>query len=671
VAAAFAIACASAPPAGLDAVTAVDIRGGEVAEEPELEEGLATREDDVFDSDVLEKDLERIRRYYRARGYYEASIDAARVVRVEPQKVRVEIDVSPGPPVVVSHVALSGLASLPDELARAARAAIVLRVGAPLVEQRLHDDARAVEAALADAGLAYAKVVERADVSVSRRTARVEYKLTPGPRAVYGDVRIEGLGELDADVVRSTLGLERGAAYSKRELEAAKRRLFALGVWSSVDVKPDLSPPERREIPVRVTVVPGGTHSLHFGAVVEQDSVLALAGLRLGWESRNFLGGLRRFTVDATPGVIFYPLSETDVDLKALPTVTSSFRLEQPAFVDGKTTGFVQSNLNVYPVLYSDFNPGDNIIGFQEVKGGVGAERPIVGDIVRVRPSYNAQLSFPFMYLGEKPEGLDTVVVLFPELVAEADLRDDPIEPREGAYFRLTAQVAGYVGGDADDVRLQPEARFYAKLGGSATLAYRGLLGLLFPNLCRGDPANGCYGDSLTRDSDVPADDPRVVRDQQILLFRGFYSGGATSNRGYNQREVGPHGTLGFLVPSNTNCAVADPPESCIRPLGGLTLWEQSLELRFIVSDIAGFVFFVDASDVTRETLSFRIKFPHLSAGPGFRLRTPVGAARFDIGLRIPYMQEVGERRLPADEGDPTTIWGAPVAFHFGLGEAF
>ncbi|HEX6273882.1 MAG TPA: POTRA domain-containing protein [Polyangiaceae bacterium] len=671
VAAAFATACASTPPAGHDSVTAVDIRGGEIADEPELEEGLATREDDVFDVDVLEKDLERIRRYYRARGYYGATIDAARVVRVERQKVRVEIDVTSGPPVVVSELEVSGLAGLSDELAREVRAVIQLRVGVPLVEGRFHDDARAIETTLADAGRAYAKVVERANVSVSRRTARVEYRLTPGPEAVYGEVRIDGLGELDEDVVRNTLRLERGAPYSKRELEAAKRRLFALGVFSSVDVKPDLGNPETRAVPVRVRLVPGGTHALHFGAVVEQDSVLALAGLRLGWESRNFLGGLRRFTVDATPGVIFYPLSETDVGLKALPTVTSGFRLEQPTFVDPKTTGFVQSNLNVYPVLYSDFTPGDNIIGFQELKGGVGAERPVVGDIVRVRPSYNAQLSFPFMYLGEKPEGLDTVVVLFPELVAEADLRDDPIEPRAGAYFRLSAQVAGYIGGDADDVRLEPEARFYAKLGANTTLAYRGLLGLLFPNLCHGDPANGCYGDSLTRDADVPADDPRVVRDQQILLFRGFYSGGATSNRGYNQREVGPHGTLGFLVPSNTNCAVPNPPESCVRPLGGLTLWEQSLELRFILSDVAGLVFFVDASDVTRERLTFRIEFPHLSAGPGFRLRTPVGAARFDIGLRVPYMQEIGESRLPPEEGDPTTIFGAPAAFHFGLGEAF
>jgi outer membrane protein insertion porin family/translocation and assembly module TamA len=667
----LALGCVSAPPLGHDAISAVEIRGGEIAEDPALEEGLATQEDTVFDQDVLEKDLERVRRFYRARGYYEADVRAARVVRVGAQKVRVEIDVTPGSPVLVSNVDLVGFEALPRDLGRDARDAIQLRVGEPLVEKLLHSDARGVESALANESYAFAKVVERAEVSVSQRQARIEYRLTAGPKAVFGDVVLEGTGPLDREVILGVLGIQKGDPYSKRELDSAKRRLFALGVFSSVDIVSDLRNPDNPAVPMRVTVAVGPTHALHFGAVVEQDSVLALAGLRLGWESRNFLGGMRRFTADATPGVIFYPLSETDVDLKVLPTVTSSFRLEQPAFIDAKTTGFVQSNLNVYPVLYSDFNVGDNIIGFQEVKGGVGAERPVAGDVLKVRPSYNAQLSVPFMYLGEKPEGLDTVVILFPELVGEADLRDDPIEPRSGAFFRLTAQVAGFFAGDADDLRLEPEVRLYGKLGPSFTLAYRAELGLLFPNLCHDERTRGCYGDSLTRSSTVPADDPRVVRDQQLLLFRGFYSGGATSNRGYNQREVGPHGTLGFLVPSNVNCAVPNPPESCIRPLGGLTLWEQSLELRLILSEYAGVVFFLDASDVTRQMVTFRLDFPHLSAGSGFRLRTPVGAARIDVGLRVPYAQEIGEKTLPPEEGDPTTILGAPIAFHFGLGEAF
>jgi hypothetical protein len=48
-----------------------------------------------------------------------------------------------------------------------------------------------------------------------------------------------------------------------------------------------------------------------------------------------------------------------------------------------------------------------------------------------------------------------------------------------------------------------------------------------------------------------------------------------------------------------------------------------------------------------------------------------VGAARLDVGVRVPYMQEVGEAKLPPEEGEPDTFLGLPVAVHFGLGEAF
>jgi len=665
-------ACAAAPPAGQDSVTAVEIHGGDVARDPELEKGLATHDGNVFDGDVLAKDLERVLRFYRAHGYYEATVRAARVVREGAHSVRVELDIDPGPAVRVIRLEIAGLAHLPDTaLAREAARAVELGVGQPLVEKRLHEDARAIEQALADAGYAFVKVVERADVSIAKRAAHVTYRVEPGPKAVFGAFTLEGTGPFDASIVRSTVGLERGQSYSRDDLEAAKRRLFALGVFSSVDIVPDLRHPESGEVPLRVVLTAGATRSLYLGAAFEQDSVLARAGLRLGWESRNFLGGLRRFSANLTPNLIFYPLATDDVPIKVLGSVSSTFRLEQPAFLEARTTGFAQTGLSVYPVLYSDFHAGDNIIGFQEVKGGAGVERAFSRDKLRVRPSYNAQLSFPFMYLGDKPAGLDKVFVLYPEIVGEADFRDNPLDPRAGAYFRLALQVAGYVGGDTDDVRLEPELRFYAKFSESVSLGYRAELGLLLPRRCNGHPSRGCYGDSLTNATTANATDPNVVRDQQLLLFRGFYSGGATSNRGYNFREVGPHGTLGFLVPSNVNCAVPSPPDQCAQPLGGLTLWEQSLELRLILSELVGLVFFLDASDLTRETVDFRLNFPHLSAGSGFRLRTPVGAARFDLGVRVPYMQEVGKPHLPPTEGEPGTFLGAPLAFHFGLGEAF
>src|SRR6185369_7607221 len=98
-----------------------------------------------------------IQRFYRARGYYAAAIRAARVVREAPHDVRVEIDVAPGEPVRVEKVVIQGLAELPPERAAHASRVTELRVGAPFVEARLHEDARAIEQALADHSYAFAK----------------------------------------------------------------------------------------------------------------------------------------------------------------------------------------------------------------------------------------------------------------------------------------------------------------------------------------------------------------------------------------------------------------------------------------------------------------------------------------------------------------------------------
>lgn len=657
---------------GRDTVTAVSIRGGDLAGDPRLERGIATRSDALFDPDVLARDLERIERFYAARGYYMARARVARVIRRDGSKVRVEIVVDPGPPVIVSEARLTGIDALPSKTVREVRSVLALKPGQRMDEALLHSGARALEQELANRGYAFVSVTEEATVSLAHRAAVIEYAVFPGPLAAFGEIEIEGLHSIEEEAVRRQLGFSKGDPFSRNALTKASRQLLSLGVLSSVEVVTDLEHPDSRTVPVRIVAQEGSARSFHLGALVELDSIRILAGGRIGWEHRNFLGGLRKLTMSVTPGALLYPLTTRDVRPRILPTVTSTLRLEQPGFLQAETTGFVQADASVFPVLYSEFAPGDRIVGFGEVRGSLGLERVFGDGWLKLRPSQNSQTNLPFMYLGDKPDGLDPAIVSFPEILAQIDLRDSTVEPRQGAYFEVAAQAAGLLAGNARDFRIRPEARLYGKLTKNWTLAFRSTVGLLFPKRCGSDRTRGCYGDSLGRAAArTVANDARTVRDQQILLFRAFYSGGATSNRGYMLREVGPHGTLGFLVPSNTNCDVPDPPQQCIRPLGGLTLWEASLEARWTLSELIGLVFFVDTSDLTRKRAYFRAAYPHMSGGAGFRLRTPVGAARFDIGARIPYMQQVGKKSLDLEERTPRKILGAPIAIHFGLGEAF
>jgi outer membrane protein insertion porin family/translocation and assembly module TamA len=107
----------------------------------------------------------------------------------------------------------------------------------------------------------------------------------------------------------------------------------------------------------------------------------------------------------------------------------------------------------------------------------------------------------------------------------------------------------------------------------------------------------------------------------------------------------------------------------CDLPLGGFTLWEASVELRYpLVGDLSG-ALFADTSDVSPRRLSFRLNRPHLSVGFGLRYDTPVGPIRFDIGVRVPGMQAPPGA---ADEGIPGRgFFGLPLAGSFGIGEPY
>jgi len=173
-------------------------------------------------------------------------------------------------------------------------------------------------------------------------------------------------------------------------------------------------------------------------------------------------------------------------------------------------------------------------------------------------------------------------------------------------------------------------------------------------------------------------ENPDVIDDQQKILFRTLYSGGPNSNRGYAYRQVGPQGPIGFLQPQGQECSVEDPellPAECLRALGGFSLWEASVEIRFPIAGALHGTVFVDTSDVTSDVASLGLEAPHLSVGSGLRYHTPIGPVRFDIGYRVPGWQvrdSNGTSRVFPDIAElPEFQSKAPFAYHIALGEAF
>jgi outer membrane protein assembly factor BamA len=667
-------------------------------------DGLATS--DEYDPSVLSRDLERVERYYRARGYYEAKVTAARVLGRDPKHVQIEIRVDPGKQVLVGTVRPDGLSALSSARlsSRIFSALGTLEPGTPFDETRFDDMKAAILEALQDRGYPFAKVEAKAHVNLLTHTADIDVHLEPGEQATYGEVKIEGLRAIPEAPVRDVLDIRADKRYSRNDLEEARQAVLRLGVFSNVEIREDLTHPETRKVPIAVVVRESELRTVRLGGGATFDVLRLNLHLRMGWEHLNFLGGARDLAITATPGVDLFP-TRLDGRAPLAPTRvllenSIQLRFRQPSFLEARTTGTVDARYDVRPLLYplpaGSVPRNEKIIGYQTVATSFGLERewflPRVSHIrgrVTLAPSYNWQANFPFTYQSSKPDGLVDVLVAYPALTSTIEYRDDPVQTHKGVSLTNTVQVANEIfGGNINDVRIQPELRTFLPITKkSVTLATRLTMGFLIPT------GKNPYGSTLKSGATQNPTDPAVVTDQEKLLLRAFYSGGPNSNRGYPLRGVGPHGPVGFLVPTGADCSldrmvtdsttgmprqitVDDLSSVCIRPLGGFTLWEASLELRFPLSGSLSGVAFADASDVTRDVGHVRFNVPHLSVGPGLRYMTPVGPLRLDIGYRIPGAQHLGQRTLSKDEGgkDVGDLFGIswlPVAINIAIGESF
>lgn len=684
--------CTHPFPPGQSVVAEVTLEGVTGSRGNELLEGLATVasprflgiwdgvgfEYEVFDPELLRHDIERVESYLRSRGYYEARVLATRVTRVDEHRVRVEISVREGPPVLISSIELSGLERVPLEVSADVLRGMTITTNTPLDEREYEASKRHVIRTLQNAGYAFTEVSGQVTVDLVEHTAKVSLTIDPQPAArqagwstpsgspsetllvpqpaTLGEVRVSGLVELDSERVRANLGLREGDPYSQNDLDDATRALLKLGVFSDVRIRPLLDEARNNVVPVSVQVVESPLRSLRVGLGGKLDPLQLSTHLALGWEDRNFLDGVRRLSINTQPGLIYFPtrfdLSDLQAPNRALFTNRLKAVLEQPAFVEGRTTGSLGFDFNLFPVLYAQSEANSPVVGFLELRGRAALDRAFFGHRLRLSLSFNGQHEEPVDYaslsLGKRVDAndslLDPLLITFPELAVNLDLRDDPLEPTSGAYFSLNAQTAlPSAASDTSDLRLRPEARGYVPISSRVTLASRAAVGVLLSEE---------YGETTTADS---SDLAAVARTQMKLLFRGFFSGGATSNRGFALGGVGPQGTVLFLLPREDYCINSPRARQCNQPLGGRGLWEWSTELRIRMFESLNAALFIDGSNVSPDV---EFDFPgYWSWGAGMRYRTPIGPLRLDVGVPFVYPE-----------------WATNVALfamHITLGEAF
>lgn len=624
----------------------------------------------TYDRNVFERDLERIERWYRARGYYDARVVAAafdppaaadddRTIGSDGEPLcaptgedegcplEIEVTVHEGEPVLVRSLVIEGLEELTPTLRERVRDGWQLEVGERF-DEALYDRSKAAVLRIlhnASYGCAEIGVTEEQPrpvvIDPEARVADVRLKLVPGPPSRLGEIEVVGNEDLSEEVIRAVADLSPGDTFTDARLDEAQHFVYSLGAFSSVDVtgQPRRGPDGQctGEVDVVIRVAPGRRFRYGVGGGVlagtytvgqEETDVRQWDIHALGFvEHRNFLGGLRRVRLEVRPRLIFQPAGGSPV-ANPRPGVDLRLQMQQPSFVESRT--------NLVSNLRYQLGPDPNDLFFRHT---------LNVPITLQRAFFDGRLSVsagPSFDLFRVWRGVDEAPVADFELLmlqanGQVDLRDDSRRPTKGMFASVGLQVARFLSWDY--VRVIPDLRLYAPLGKRIVLAGRFRLGVM--HITRA--ASGL-------DAVSAALGPQLYR---------LRSGGASSNRGFLPGYLGD-------PPSPSG----DPDAPFQRNSGGLRRWESSLEVRLRVSEDFGLTFFADAGDVNRQA-RFRFDYLHLALGGGLRYDTIVGPLRFDIGFRVPRAQILGQDA--PDAGTRVRLFGLPIngAFHLTIGEAF
>ena len=629
-------------------------------------------EEKTFDPVAWDHDRQRLERVFRSLGYHQAQV-LPRITRQSEEEIELAVSIVEGPRTQVEHLEITGLEGLEPADSAAILRKLPLAVGAPFVEQTWAETKAAVLARLQDQGYAQAEVQGQVLVDVAASRAAATLLVTPGPRFRVGDIAlVQGRPpHLPERFIREQvrLAFPGDPYFSPRRLSEAQRRVFGLGVFSTVEVSPTLPPDvggngdsavEEGRLPLLVRTQVAPFRTLRLGGGGGFDQVRNEVRLIAGWSHKNFFGGLRKLNLDARVGWAFLPgisalLSNTGTPVRQGPILDLSAAFEQPRFL-GRPTLRLLTHAQGERELEEAFSAWSVRLGpdlLHQFRSDVLVSAGYEIDLARLEAEGRVDPRVAPIALGCS-ESPCFVPLSYLRQRAIWDRRDNPLEPTRGFYLGLELQEGGGpLGGSFTYFKALADARLLGSVG-RFTLGGRIQLGAIYPS---------------------------GGRPEASPISQRFFAGGATSMRGFASRRLAPLVAIAEGEGSSVEVAV---------PIGGNSLLGSNLELRFRTSARLALAAFWDTGYVGREApRPDDIGRLFHALGFGLRFSTPVGPIRLDLGFRLPVggprtvlsgigTNQVEIRTEPESQScfgfgssGATPLRDGVCSLHLSIGEAF
>ncbi len=570
-----------------------------------------------FDFRTMLDDVEVIKKFYRNNGFFEARV-AGRYERTEDNSaVQVYFDLDEGRSSYVDSIAYRRLQELPPTVQGAIARAPLLRMGqrysAPTVQA---ERARVLEI-LANNGFprAFSDSVT-VDRKMSNNNVVVKMNFNHGRRLYFGNIteKIEGDDDLNLarQIIYERLDFEKGDIYSRELLLDGETNMNRLGVFSYVSLKPEfpaIDNPVDSLVPMTLGLRPKTRYELAPAAILNNQLRGVTAGGEVSFMMRNVFGGAQSLTTRLSLLGRIPDYADTYIS-------SSQLLFEQPYL-------FSNRNSLSFSGSYSFVGERDLVTG-DILQITLGVKRfftsRLIGQVVWTY-EISEFTGDPTVLLGRGLIYVDTEETInfrnsIRRLSLEDNQTDDLYYPSEGFFWRALVEEAGWFEGlglplpQADEekgirsteyVKLEGLVKYFHDFSRNETAIFgmRLRLGSIFR-----------YGKSMEDDLPVP-------------INRRYFAGGATSIRGWQNRELS-----------------ADPEAG---ETGSNALLEVSTELRWQLFPRAtnaleglGLVAFVDAGNLWTDINRMRIPEIALALGIGIRFNLPFAPlpVRVDFGIK-------------------------------------
>lgn len=586
-----------------------------------------------FDPLSLQRDVARLRAFYRGAGFPEASIRYEVALDQDGNLVDVEFLISEGGPRMLVSVAYSTLSGDPVEDILAPEILPqwqgFLETEQAFVGKRFGDLDRArtegsPQLWLRNHGYPFPTGDSGLEVDSTGLLAHLTVRIDPGQRSRIGEVVVEGISSVEEGVVTREVPFRRGDWYSASRMSEGRQRIQGLSIFRSVTA--EVVPLQEPDSSVRILyrIREGRPKSISGYLGYSNTNGLAFGG---EWEHRNFLGGARTLAVSGSAETGLLSLLNENPD----QYYRSAVSLRHPfLFVSGLS--FLASPFGEYRDDYRDRSWEAGIDGTAVYRFGL-----LQAVSLRARVSRREVLEYGLGAGSPHPDGSTTWVgvgdslsenVLVSAITLSGTLEnlDDPMSPSSGFVLQPSLEVTAPLGFPTNEYfKADIWGSFFLTMGDRFGLATNLRVGRIFP-----------FGKS------VPPPDSNGLQEFLQLRDVNLTAGGPTDVRGWGSRLMGPK------VPDTEAREEGDTIQyyaTRYLPLGGLARISGALELQFPIPlfdfGLRGHAFLDGGRVWTPDDRYLLGDDPHdqdrayYSTGLGAGINTPVGPIRVSVGYKL------------------------------------